>query len=93
MTCVKCRIIIIIITQVKYGCRAPLSEITKKNKISPEAKKKIHCYEGIPYPTGAQFKEDASSAKSHSAVSTELAKAKPRDSVLLPLMNHILHVD
>ena len=64
---------------------SPLSESAKRSKLSPEARKKDSLLRR--YPTGAQFPEDASSTDSHlSAISTELAKAKPRDSVLLPLM-------
>ncbi len=61
------------------------SEDTKRSKLSPETRKKDSLMRR--YPTGLQFNEDAASTKSHlSAVSIELAKAKPRDSVLLPLM-------
>ena len=61
------------------------SKSTKRSKLSPEARKKDSLIRR--YPTGVQFTEDAASTESHlSAVSTELAKAKPRDSVLLPLM-------
>lgn len=62
-----------------------LSESTKRNKLSPEARKRDSLLRR--YPTGAQLTEDAASTESHlSAIVTELAKAKPRDSVLLPLM-------
>ena len=62
-----------------------LSEITKRSKLSPEARKKDSLLRR--YPTGAQLTEDTASTESHlSAISTELVKAKPRDSVLLPLM-------
>ena len=58
---------------------------TKRSKLSPEARKKDSLLRR--YPTGAQFTEDTSSTESHlSAIATELAKGKPRDSVLLPLM-------
>ena len=57
----------------------------KRSKLSPEARKKDSLLRR--YPTGAQFTEDTSSTESHlSAIATELAKGKPRDSVLLPLM-------
>ena len=60
-------------------------EATKRSKLSPEARKKDWLLRR--YPTGAQFTEDASSTESHlSAISSELEKGKPRDSVLLPLM-------
>lgn len=62
-----------------------ISESTKRSKLSPEARKKDSLLRR--YPTGAQFTEDTASTESHfSAISTELAKAKPQDSVLLPLM-------
>jgi hypothetical protein len=62
-----------------------LSESTKRSKLSPEARKKDSLLRR--YPAGAQFTEDSASTESHlSAISIELAKAKPRDSVLLPLM-------
>ena len=62
-----------------------LSESTKRNKLSPEARKRDLLLQR--YPTGAQLTEDAASTESHlSAIVTELAKAKPRDAVLLPLM-------
>ena len=62
-----------------------LSESTKRSKLSPESRKRDSLLRR--YPTGAQFTEDAASTESHlSAINTELAKAKPRDSVLLPLM-------
>ena len=62
-----------------------LSESTKRSKLSPEARKKDSLLRR--YPAGAHFTEDTASTESHlAAISTELAKAKPRDSVLLPLM-------
>lgn len=58
---------------------------TKRSKLSPEARKRGSLLRR--YPTGAQFPEDSASIESHlSAITTELAKAKPRDSILLPLM-------
>ena len=57
----------------------------KRSKISNEQK----CREVLQkrYPTGASIREDQSSTQSHlSAIGNELSKAKPRDSVLLPLM-------
>lgn len=61
------------------------SEATKRSKLSPEARKKDSLLRR--YPTRAQFTEDASSIESHlSAITSELEKGKPRDSVLLPLM-------
>ena len=62
-----------------------LSENVKRSKLSPEARKKDSLLRR--YLTGAQFTEDTSSTESHlSAIATELAKGKPRDSVLFPLM-------
>ena len=62
-----------------------LTQSTKRNKLSPQARKRDSLLRR--YPTGAQFTEDSASTESHlSAISTELAKAKPRDSVLLSLM-------
>ena len=56
-----------------------LSENVKRSKLSPEARKKDSLC--------AQFTEDTSSTESHlSAIATELAKERPSDSVLLPLM-------
>ena len=63
----------------------PASENTKRSKLSPEARKKDSLLQR--YPTGTHFAEDSASTESHlSAISTELGKGKPRDSILLPLM-------
>ena len=62
-----------------------LSESTKRSRLSPIAKKKESLLRR--YPSGAQLTDDTASTESHlSAISTELEKAKPRDSVLHPLM-------
>ena len=62
-----------------------VSENTKRSKLSPQARKRDLLLRR--YPTGAQLTEDAASTESHvSAMSMELSKTKPRDSVLLPLM-------
>jgi hypothetical protein len=62
-----------------------LSESTKRSRLSPDGRKRDLLLRR--YPTGAQLTEDTASIESHlSAISTELMKAKPRDSVLLPLM-------
>ena len=61
-----------------------LSESTKRSELSPESRKRDSLLRR--YPTGAQFIDDAANTESRlSATNTELAKAKPRDSVL-PLM-------
>lgn len=58
-------------------------EGTKRSKLSSEVRKKDSLLQR--YPTGAQLTEDTDSTESHlSAISMELAKAKPRDSVSSP---------
>ena len=76
---------------IKHDCKrmpssgGSLSEGTKRSKLSPEAREKDSLLRR--YPTGAQLTEDTASTESHlSAISTELAKAKPWDFVLLPLV-------
>lgn len=57
----------------------------KRTKMSTEQKSREALQKR--YPTGTNVSEDPSSTQSHlSAISTEMSKAKPRDSVLLPLM-------
>ncbi len=44
------------------------------------------------YPSGVEGLEDCSSTQSHvSAITTELQKANPRDTILLPLMMSSYH--
>ena len=58
--------------------------VIESSKLSPEARKKDSLLRR--YPNGAQLTEGSASTESHlSAISTELAKEKPQDSIL-PLM-------
>ncbi len=58
---------------------------TKKSKNSAETNKRDVLVRR--YPTGIQLTEDSASTKSHLAgMCKELAKGKPRDYILLPLM-------
>ena len=67
------------------SCGGWLSEGSKRSKLASNARKKDSLLRR--YPTGAQLTEDTASTESHlAAISSELAKAKPRDSILLPLM-------